>query len=60
FSKGAKLTRLSQVPGMHGPKGQTRSQSQYGKQLREKQKICFICKICVKQKTTNYLSVTSR
>lgn len=39
FGKGSKLTRLSQVPGMHGPKGQMKSQSQYGKQLREKQKV---------------------
>ncbi|CAN5299337.1 30S ribosomal protein S4 [soil metagenome] len=39
FNKGAKLTRLTQTPGMHGPKGQTRAQSQYGKQLREKQKV---------------------
>ncbi|HWA52164.1 MAG TPA: 30S ribosomal protein S4 [Patescibacteria group bacterium] len=39
FSKGAKLTRLSQTPGMHGPKGQMRAQSQFGRQLREKQKV---------------------
>ncbi len=38
FSKGAKLTRLNVPPGVHGPKG-TRRQSQYGKQLREKQKV---------------------
>lgn len=38
FGKGAKLTRLTVPPGMHGPKG-TRRQSQYGKQLREKQKV---------------------
>jgi small subunit ribosomal protein S4 len=38
FGKGAKLTRLSVPPGIHGPKG-TRKPSQYGKQLREKQKV---------------------
>ena len=38
FGKGAKLTRLNVTPGVHGPKGQTKAQSQYGKQLREKQK----------------------
>src|SRR3990167_8520771 len=38
FGKGSKLTRLSVFPGVHGPKG-LRGQSQYGKQLREKQKV---------------------
>jgi small subunit ribosomal protein S4 len=38
FGKGAKLTRLSVPPGVHGPKG-TRRVSQYGRQLREKQKV---------------------
>lgn len=38
FGKGAKLTRLNIFPGVHGPKG-VRGQSQYGKQLREKQKV---------------------
>ena len=38
FGKGAKLTRLNVPPGLHGPKGVKR-QSQYGKQLREKQKV---------------------
>lgn len=38
FGKGAKLTRLAVPPGVHGPKGSPRS-SQYGKQLREKQKV---------------------
>ena len=37
FGAGAKLTRLNVPPGVHGPKG-TRGQSQYGRQLREKQK----------------------
>ena len=38
FNAGAKLTRLTVPPGVHGPKG-TRGGSQYGKQLREKQKV---------------------
>lgn len=38
FGKGAKLTRLTVPPGVHGPKG-SRGSSQYGKQLREKQKV---------------------
>ncbi len=39
FNAGEKLTRLEVKPGMHGPKGQMRAPSQYGKQLREKQKM---------------------
>ena len=38
FGKGSKLTRLNVPPGMHGPKG-TRNPSQFGRQLREKQKV---------------------
>lgn len=38
FGKGGKLTRLTVPPGMHGPKG-TRKRSQFGEQLREKQKV---------------------
>ena len=38
FGKGSKLTRLGTLPGMHGPKGLLKV-SQYGKQLREKQKV---------------------
>lgn len=38
FGSGTKLTRLNVPPGVHGPKG-VRGQSQYGKQLREKQKV---------------------
>ncbi len=38
FGAGLKLTRLMVPPGVHGPKG-TRGSSQYGKQLREKQKV---------------------
>ncbi len=39
FGKGAKLRRITVPPGVHGPKGAPRSQSQYGRQLREKQKV---------------------
>jgi len=38
FGAGTKLTRLQVPPGVHGPKG-TRGSSQYGTQLREKQKV---------------------
>jgi small subunit ribosomal protein S4 len=38
FGAGTKLTRLQVPPGVHGPKG-TRGSSQYGRQLREKQKV---------------------
>lgn len=39
FGKGARLTRLNVTPGVHGPKGTRRAPSQYGRQLREKQKV---------------------
>jgi small subunit ribosomal protein S4 len=39
FGKGSKLTRLNVPPGVHGPKGVTVGKSQYGRQLREKQKV---------------------
>ena len=39
FGKGASLTRLTVTPGVHGPKGQRRAPSQYGRQLREQQKV---------------------
>lgn len=39
FGKGTKLTRLNVFPGQHGPKGKMRADSQFGKQLREKQKV---------------------
>src|SRR5579859_5183780 len=55
FNKGAKLTRLAQVPGMHGPKGQTRAQSQYGRQLREKQKMKRMYGVMEKQ-FANYVN----
>lgn len=48
FGKGGKLTRLSVPPGIHGPKG-LRSQSQYGRQLREKQKVKRIYGVLEKQ-----------
>lgn len=38
FGTGLKLTRLMVPPGVHGPKG-SRGSSQYGRQLREKQKV---------------------
>jgi small subunit ribosomal protein S4 len=38
YGAGTKLPRLNTPPGVHGPKG-TRGSSQYGKQLREKQKV---------------------
>lgn len=38
FGAGVKLTRISVPPGMHGPKG-ARKLSDYGRQLREKQKV---------------------
>ncbi len=38
FGKGGKLTRLNVPPGIHGPRG-FRNRSQYGRQLREKQKV---------------------
>ncbi len=49
FGKGAKLTRLNILPGVHGPKGQTKAPSQYGRQLREKQKVKRIYGILEKQ-----------
>ena len=48
FGKGAKLTRLTDPPGVHGPKG-LRGPSQYGKQLREKQKVKRLYGVLEKQ-----------
>lgn len=48
FGAGTKLTRLNTPPGVHGPKGLGGS-SQYGKQLREKQKVKRIYGIMEKQ-----------
>jgi len=48
FSKGAKLTRLTVPPGVHGPRG-TRRTSQFSKQLREKQKVKRLYGVLEKQ-----------
>jgi small subunit ribosomal protein S4 len=48
FGKGGKLTRLNVPPGVHGPKG-TRKSSQYGRQLREKQKVKRLYGVLEKQ-----------
>lgn len=48
FSKGAKLTRLAVPPGVHGPRG-ARMTSQYGRQLREKQKVKRLYGVLEKQ-----------
>ncbi len=49
FGKGAKLTRLTVPPGVHGPKGFRRKPSQYGRQLREKQKAKRLYGVLEKQ-----------
>ena len=56
FSKGGKLTRLTVPPGVHGPKGTRRRVSQYGKQLREKQKTKRLYGVMEKQ-FRKYVSV---
>lgn len=48
FAKGTKLTRLTVPPGVHGPRG-TRRISQYGRQLREKQKVKRLYGVLEKQ-----------
>lgn len=48
FGKGAKLTRLTLPPGMHGAKG-TRKLSEYGRQLKEKQKMRYMYGLTEKQ-----------
>jgi small subunit ribosomal protein S4 len=48
FNAGTKLTRLNVTPGVHGPKG-SRGASQFGKQLREKQKVKRMYGIMEKQ-----------
>ena len=48
FGKGAKLTRINIPPGVHGGK-RTRMPSNYGKQLREKQKVKRIYGVMEKQ-----------
>jgi small subunit ribosomal protein S4 len=49
FGKATKITRLNVPPGMHGPKGELRQKSQYGRQLREKQKVKRMYGIMEKQ-----------
>lgn len=49
FGKGHKLTRLNILPGVHGPKGLIKNQTQYGRQLREKQKVKRIYGVLEKQ-----------
>jgi small subunit ribosomal protein S4 len=49
FGKGGKLTRLGVTPGVHGPKGNMRGPSQYGRQLREKQKAKRLYGVLEKQ-----------
>jgi len=58
FSAGTKLTRLNLTPGIHGPKG-TRGGSQYGKQLREKQKVKRLYGLMEKQ-FRRYMDEASR
>ena len=48
YGAGAKLTRLTVPPGVHGPKGLS-NPSQYGRQLREKQKVKRIYGILERQ-----------
>ncbi len=48
FGAGTKLTRLNVPPGVHGPKG-LGGKSQYGRQLREKQKVKRIYGVLEKQ-----------
>jgi small subunit ribosomal protein S4 len=48
FGAGAKLTRLAVPPGVHGPRG-ARMLSEYGRQLREKQKVKRIYGVLEKQ-----------
>ncbi len=48
FGKGHKLRRSTQVPGQHGAK-RTRKVSDYGRQLREKQKVRRMYGIMEKQ-----------
>ncbi|KKS81032.1 MAG: 30S ribosomal protein S4 [Candidatus Woesebacteria bacterium GW2011_GWC1_43_10b] len=49
FGKGGKLTRLNVSPGVHGPKGQISRKTQYGTQLREKQKVKRLYGVLEKQ-----------
>lgn len=58
FGKGAKLTRLTVPPGMHGPRGVGKL-SLYGRQLREKQKTKRIYGI-IERQFKNYVKRASR
>lgn len=58
FGAGAKLTRLSVPPGMHGPKG-ARKLSGYGRQLREKQKVKRLYGVLERQ-FKNYVNKASK
>lgn len=58
FGKGVRLTRLTIPPGMHGPKGAPKL-SQYGRQLREKQKVKRIYGVMEKQ-FKNYVKTAGR
>lgn len=49
FGKGSKLTRLNVPPGAHGGKRMRRSQSEYSKQLKEKQKVKLLYGVLEKQ-----------
>lgn len=53
------LARLKVPPGQHGPKGMGRKLSDYGQQLREKQKVRFMYSITEKQ-LSNYFKRASR
>lgn len=48
FGRGSRLTRLNVPPGMHGPRG-AKKLSEYGRQLKEKQKIRFLYGLAEKQ-----------
>jgi small subunit ribosomal protein S4 len=53
FGAGPKLTRITLLPGVHGAKS-TRMPSQYGRQLREKQKVKRLYGVYEKQ-FSNYV-----
>lgn len=55
FGKGTKLTRLAVPPGVHGQKG-FRRPSQYGRQLREKQKLKRMYGVLEKQFKRYYVT----
>ena len=59
FGKGAKLTRINVPPGVHGSK-RFRRRSQYGSQLREKQKLRRVYGMQEKQFLKTYHSAVRR